>query len=335
MRWDQGYTSRYQVYQVDPMTWRDIRRFEVVSGTIERQSDGLLVSANIEVPDALPEGEHWLRIYLDARQEGEQPERVALFTGLTGAPERAIKGGGDSYTVDLYSSLKPAEDILLQRGWYAPVAINTGIIIQQLLAAVAPVEIDEGAPALDTAIIADDSETALSMAQKIVDAINWRIRITGDGVIHVEPKPTQPAVTLSAEEFDVIETEVTESYDWFSCPNVLRATLDDTTAVARDDDPDSILSTVTRGREVWMEAEDVSLADGESLSEFAARTLSENQAAARTLSYDRRFVPGIGVGDLTTIHYPAKGLDGKYRVKAQTMELGKACKTSEEVEESK
>ncbi len=36
---------------------------------------------------------------------------------------------------------------------------------------------------------AENAETRLSMIEKILAAINWRIRITGDGVIHVVPIP--------------------------------------------------------------------------------------------------------------------------------------------------
>ena len=133
-------------------------------------------------------------------------------------------------------------------------------------------------------------------------------------------------------EQDVIEPTISVKYDWYSCPNVFRAVHEDLSAVARDDSPDSPLSTVSRGREVWAEEMSCDFNTGESISEYAVRRLRELQHTKLTAEYDRRFHPDVLVGDLIRLHYPAQGLDGLFRVNSQSIELGYNTKTTEEVE---
>ena len=131
-------------------------------------------------------------------------------------------------------------------------------------------------------------------------------------------------------ENDIIETSVTDNRDIFSVPNVLRVTLDGSAATARDDDPDSIYSTVNRGREVW-QREDAKLAAGETLGEYAVRRLKELQNPSRKLSYTRRFQPDVNVNDLVSIVYPKQRIGDVFRVTSQTITLSHGAKVKEEV----
>ena len=103
------------------------------------------------------------------------------------------------------------------------------------------------------------------------------------------------------------------------------------TAVARDDSEVSALSTVVRGREVWMEETNCDMNDGESIEEYALRRLKEEQARSTAISYSRRFLPDIGPGDLIKLNYPAQSLQGVYKISEQTIELGYGAKMTEEV----
>ena len=44
------------------------------------------------------------------------------------------------------------------------------------------------------------------MIEKILTAIDWRLRVRGDGRIFVEPKSDEPVATFDPLEFDVLET---------------------------------------------------------------------------------------------------------------------------------
>lgn len=104
---------------------------------------------------------------------------------------------------------------------------------------------------LAESIVAEDGESNLSMADRILDAIGWRLRIDGDGTIRIMPAAADPVARLDPISNDLLEPKIKITADWYNCPNVLIVVAGDVTAVARDDDPDSPLSTVSRGREVW------------------------------------------------------------------------------------
>lgn len=331
MIWSQGFTGSYYLTIVDPKTWRDLRRMEITGGSIERSKDNLLESADIDVTELPDSGEAWIRVWLDADQEGIT--HVPLFTGLTSAPSRDINGLRNSYKMECYSVLKPIDDILTERGFYVPAEVKAPDAAAKLLrTGIAPVEVVSSValPQLTGAIIAEDGESNLTLALKVLEAIDWHIRIDGQGVIHVEPNTDTTTAIFNSTDNDVIELSLSDEYDWYSCPNVLRAISDDLIAVARDDDPDSPLSTVSRGREIWAEESSVTLGTNESLGTYAFRRLKELQSPARTITYTRRFDPDVNVGDIVMINCPEIGIDGLFRVASQSLELSHGCRTSEE-----
>ena len=330
MDWSTGYTASYYIKTVDASTWRDLDTYQITGGSVSRSTGNLRESATVDMPN-IPEGtEAWVRIYLDARQGGDGV-REPLFTGLMSAPANEWNGTRNKHSCECYSVLKPASDVLLKRGWYAPAGANGAQLAADLLAVgAAPVEYAEAAPALASSIIAEKSESNLTMAQKIIDAIGWRIRISGDGTIYIEPKDYSERAAFDTLTNDIVEFSVTDTRDLFSCPNVFRATANDLTAVARDDDPESPLSTVGRGREVWMDESSCKLNANESIAQYAQRRLREEQAPAREVSYTRRYWPDVTVGDAVRLNLPGQGITGLFRITSQKIELGYSAKTSEE-----
>lgn len=331
MNWDIGFKTSYHVRIVDPVTWVDAERLEILDGSVSRTDTGLRQSAEIKCADYTHGSDKWIRIWMDVEQQGTS-EPIALFTGLTSAPERQIKGKDTESTVSCYSVLKPAKDVYLPRGWYAAKGfVGTEIINTLLKVCPAPVKVADGSPRLKQHIIAEDGETHLSMVEKILDAIGWRIRIDGDGTINVIPKATTETVTFDAMTHDLIEPEVSIKFDWFDCPNVFRAATDTESVTVYDNDPESILSTVSRGREVWSEETSVKLSDGESLAMYAKRKLKELQSKVTVLTYNRAFHPLVMPSDMIRLHYPAYGLVGIYYVTSQKISLDASGTTSEEV----
>lgn len=333
MNWENGYSSTYYMATIDPVTWRDNGRVELTGGTIKRETSGLRESADIDCvnwPDGI---ERWVRVYMDVEQEGAA-DHVVLFTGLATSPGSDYNGQREENGVECYSVLKPAEDIYLSRGWYAPAGISGGTLIGQLLSVTpAPVVVAPNAPRLSASIVAEDDETHLTMVDKILNAMNWRIRLSGDGTISVEPVATEPVASFDPLDNDIIELEVSVEKDLFSCPNVFRAIDDDLTAVARDDSPNSPLSTVSRGREVWAQETSCDLADNETIEQYAARKLAELQKISKAADYNRRFLPNVTVSDLVRMWYPEQGLDGIYYIKSQSIALGGGARTGEQVME--
>ena len=333
MDWTKGFSSRYYISIVDKDTWRDIKRLKITGGTIKRSLSDLRQSADINVVNYAEEGEPLIRVWLDSKQNNDS-SHTPLFTGLVSTPGRNINGRLVTQTLQCYSVLKPAEDILLPRGWYAPIDINAvSLIIKLLKVTNAPVEIlgDTSKTILKNAIIAEQNETNLSMIEVLLQTINWRMTIDGYGKIFLGPYPTEPSMVLDSRDIDIVELELSDDYDWYDCPNVIRIVYDNICIEYRDENPNSPFSIKNRGREIWIEETSASLQENETIGEYAKRRLSELQKVNRIVSYDRRYIPNLNITDVIRLNYPAQNIIGNFVITNQNISLEFGAKTSEEV----
>ncbi len=336
MDWAKGYSASYYLSILDKETLRDVDRIELIGGSIKRSYSDLRESASVDCRGYDSKKEQYIRIWLDVKQEGES-SHTPLFTGIATSPRHQYSGRVKSNTIECYSLLKIAQDVMLPRGWYAPVEADGAKLVKQLLSIIglpySYIIVAENSPALTQSIIAEQGENYLSMANKILDSINWTMKLDGYGRINIIPieKDPEPKIMFDGNEMDIIESEISITYDWYNAPNVLRCILDDDYALARDDDPRSALSTVSRGREVWYEDTDVMLNTNETLAEYAQRMLKVYQRNSTEISYSRRYYPGIYPGDCIRLNYPAQGISGLFLISEQDITLGYNAKTSEEV----
>ena len=333
MDWSKGFSSRYYISIVDKNTWKDVKRIEITGGSIKRSISNLRQSADIDVVNYQEEGEPLIRVWLDAKQN-DSSSHIPLFTGLAVSPGRKINGRYITQTLQCYSILKPANDILLPRGWYAPAEMDAIYQIKKLLKVTnSPVEIlDETAKfPLTSAIVAEQNETNLSMVEVLLNAINWRMIIDGYGTIWLGPYPKEPIMLLDSRDYDIVEPQLSDTYDWFDCPNVFRAVAGETYAEVKDLDPDSPFSIPNRGREIWAEETTCNLNENETIGDYAQRRLRELQQVGRTISYDRRFIPDLNISDIVMLNFPAQNISGSFVITSQSIALGHNAKTSEEV----
>lgn len=320
MNWAGGYTYKIYGCEVDPRSWADKVHFNVKDGSITKEAEELRQAADITVQDYHTDKEVWVRLYMDVEQNGES-SHVPLFTGLATSPSFDQDGTVQTTKMECYSVLKPCDDVLLMRGWYASAFRDPVRIFKELLAPCpAPITYDEELPRLTSHLIAEDNESNLSMVDKMLKALGLKLRIAGDGSIHIGAPSTAPAATFAPNSFDIIEPELTVSNDWYSCPNVVMAIDDELMAIARDDSETSPLSTQNRGREIWLADDSVDLNDGESLAEYARRILKEEQSVVETIQYRRAYLPGIEIGDTVRLRY--EKFAGIYRVESQSFDLG-------------
>lgn len=329
MNYGAGFKATYYAAIIDPLSWTEKSKIQIKGGSVKRQKTGLRQTADIDALDFDQTKEVWLRVFMDARQD-ENISHNAVFTGVVSVPNRELSGPIITRTLDCYSVLKPCEDIVLPRGWYAAAGENAGAILRSLLSvSPAPVEIEGHTPSLADHIVAEDGETNLTMVDKILDAIGRNLIIKGDGTIVIKAPSSEPAITFSATGLDIIEPSLTVTRDWFKCPNVFKAASGDLTAEKVDDDPNSPLSVVARGRKVIMAEYDVKLSSSEGIEEYAARRLREEQQTEETADYDRVFVPDLNVGDVVKMVYPE--IAGEYVIEEQTIELTFGGKTAEKI----
>ena len=331
MDFTKGYTAAFYAAFLDPITWVETGRLEVLSGSVSRTADGLRQTAELTVRQYNEPIDRWIRIYMDCDQNGSRAHEP-LFTGIVSTPGSDHSNAITDVHLTAYSPLKAGEDIKLQLGYYVPANKNGVRAIKDLLKTLpAPIEVQGDGVPLQESIVAEQNENCVTMTQKILDAMNWKLQIRGNGTIVLsenldEPEPVE---TFGANEADVLELSYSKGRDWFNCPNVFRATSGSATATARDDDPASELSTVSRGREVQATEDNVTLAETESITQYAKRRLKELQAKTETASYTRRYLPDVNVGDAVRLNYP--DLQGVYKVQSQNIALGTAARTQEEV----
>ena len=331
MDYTKGYTTKFYAAIVDPSTWMDTTKLKIEAGSIKRDKTGLRHSAEITVLDFPENEEKYVRIYMDILQNGEL-EHIALFTGLATSPTRKTDGAVTRHPLELYSVLKPLDDIKLPRGYYVTAGMSAGAAVRRLLQGTpAPFEIEPDSPIIMDYIVAQDNESNVSMIDTVLETAGWQMTISGGGAIHVGPKNEVPSATFSPTR-DVIIKVINVKRDWYKCPNVLRVTSGDMVAIERDDDPDSMLSTISRGREVVTVESNATLGSNEGIAEYAHRRLKELQDAAEEAEYTRVFVPELNVGDLVSVNY--KQLQGQYTVKTQTIQLTHGAQTTETLERS-
>lgn len=341
---DRGFSASYYANFVDPASWLDMiddsenRRLNITGGAIKRVTTDLRESADVNCTHYTDKRERLIRVWLDTIQ-GSDLGHTALFTGYSTSPGRDFDGTYEANTLQCYSVLKPAQDMLLPRGYYAPVDVDGTILVRNLLKCTgAPIEIVSESSELDDkrrrlrqVIIAESGETHLTMADRVLDAMNWRLLIDGYGRITICPYSDTPVASYDSISRDILLPTIKVEYDWYDVPNVVRAIFNNESSEARDENPDSPFSIVSRGREVWYEESNVVLNDNESLNDYAIRRLKELQRVSTSISYDRRYDPNVRPSDAIDLNFPRQDISGKYLVTSQTIDLGYGATTSEEV----
>lgn len=330
--WSKGIVARYYATIVDPETWRDITSFDIIGGSINYSDSGVRGSADISCKEFDHEKEYWIRIYLNAKQQ-ENSELIPLFTGLASSPDISYNGRIPDSKVQCFSVLSPAEKVYLPLGWYAQAGSNGANIIKDLLSDVipAPIVIDGSSSSINQNVIAENGETNLSMVDKILDIIGWKLYFEGNGTVHISPMSSEIVSRFDYESNDVLEMNVSISSNWYDIPNVFRAVGSGISSIAKDEDVDSRFSIPNRGREIWAEEQNCVLNDNEKISEYAFRKLRELQNAYKTVDYTRRFKPNIRIGDIIWLNYPTQKLYGPFIINSQNIDIGYGGKVSEQV----
>jgi len=324
--WQAGYRSEWRVYRVSRETWADAGEVLGVSSVrVERSDDGdapELESGALSLDmDPLDEfGEGYVRIAMVATQGGET-ERVDVATLLASATGSDVDRSVAATDVTCRSVLHPAATTLLTLGSYAPmgadgVAWAAGVLRACLNAPV----VAEGSFVLDSHYVFDDGASALAAAWRVLRAGGHTIQVEGDGTVRILPQPDEPALELSRASARLLHNGVRRELDYSDVPNRYRAVENGVEAVAVNDDPDSVTSTVQRGwvRDAPLDSSPLRVG-GETLAAYCARRLEEESTVRDERSYSREWWPGVYPGSLVRGTLGGVGLDGDLRVTRQTV----------------
>lgn len=327
MDWTKSYTSTWRVFRVNRKTWADGEALRKVdSASISRTADGsVLESGSLELSGEF--NTDYYRIVMTARQGGEVA-RVDVATLLFEIKGGQVDFGRTVSSVDGYSVLRPAETTAITIGGYAPAGVDGVQYAKELLESAinAPVE-TEGSFTLNDHIVHELGSSVIEAVWAVLNAGGYVIQIDGRGVVHIRPKPTEPSLNISKSNIRMLTNGIDFESDMSEIPNRYIVIDDNNVAIAENNDPASIVSTVSRGYFVDMVDTSPTPVNGKTLQEYAHDRLKELSILRDERTYVREYAPDVYLYSL--VRASIDGLQGDLRVTSQSIDCGKGITVNE------
>lgn len=339
--WLDSMEQTYEYYTVDPKTWRDVARLRNVTGsTLERDADAeSLGSASISMTELI--GECYVRVYLVTVQNGIR-ERTVLGTYLLQSPSSDFDGKIREITADGYTPLIELKDNLPPLGYSALKGDNVMDIVYRTTQenVRAPVVKAVCYTTLFDDFVANADDTWLSFNTDLMTNAKYKYSLDEMGRILFAPdqdtSSLQPVWTYTDDNSSILLPSLTMEHDLFGIPNVVEVVYSNDTremrATAVNDDPNSPISTVNRGRVVKRRITDPSLFGSPTQSqidEYAERLLRELSSVEYTITYTHGYCP-VRLGDCVRLDYAKAGLTNiKAKVIRQSISCVSGCTVSE------
>lgn len=339
--WKSSMQQTFEYYTVDPGTWKDVKRLDnVKSCTISRDSEAeTLGSATIDVTESL--GECYVRAYLITIQNGVK-EKHPLGTFLVQTPSFSFDGKIRSVSMDAYTPLLELKENPTPLGYSILKDDNIMQAAYRICRehARAPVVETPCEDTLQYDFVANVNDTWLSFVSDLIGNAKYLFSLDELGRILFSPKQDtpslQPVWTFDDGNSSILYSDITMDHDLYGIPNVVEVVYTDGADVyqtrAVNDDPNSPISTVNRGREIVHRITDPELPGyptEKQLDEYATQVLRELSSLEYTVSYSHGYCP-VRIGDCVRLNYERAGIvDIKARVISQSIKCEAGCKVTE------
>lgn len=339
--WTSGMEQTFEYYVVDPNTWKDMKQLDnVTSCTITRDSEAeTLGSATIDITESV--GECYIRVYLIAIQNGIR-DKVPLGTFLVQTPSSSFDGKIRSVSMDAYTPLLELKEKQPPVGYSilknANVMSNAYTLVREN--ARAPVVKTESSSQLYYDFVAETDETWLAFITALIANAKYTFDLDELGRILFSPKQDtaslQPVWTYTDDNSSILYPEISMDHDLYGIPNVVEVIYsngdDYYYAKVVNDDENSPISTVNRGREITYRDSNPELT-GEptesQIQEYAKQLLKELSSLEYTISYSHGYCP-VRVGDCVRLNYTRAGItDVKAKVISQSIKCEAGCPVTE------
>lgn len=339
--WLSSMTQEFEYYTVDPGTWREVRKLtEVTSSTINRDlSNDTLGSATIDTTEYI--GEEYVRIYLVTVQNGLR-ERYPLGTFLVQTPSFSFDGMVNDFSLDAYTPLlelnenPPPLGYSLRKG--DNIMENAYLICRDHMRG--PVIKAVSDDTLYDNFVSNTNDTWLTFVKDLIANANFELGLDEMGRLVFNPKQRvaalSPVWTYDDSNSSILYPELSVDQDIYGVPNVVEVVYSTATTLmyarAVNDDPNSIVSTVSRGREI-LYRETSPMFSGtptqKLLDDYAAQLLKEKSALEFSIKYKHGYCP-VRVGDCVRLNYDRAGITGvKAKVTSQSIDCTPGCQVSE------
>lgn len=339
--WTESMQQSFEYYIVDPGTWRDIKRFDnVKSCTISRDSGAeTLGSASIKVTESV--GECYMRVYLITIQNGVK-EKHPLGTFLVQTPSSSFNGKVRDVKMDAYTPLLELKENPPPIGYSILKNENIMDMSYQLTRdnVRAPVVKTECSTTLFDDFVADTNDTWLTFLTDFMANAKYTFSLDEMGRILFSPKQDmaslQPIWTYDDDNSSILYPELSMDHDLYGIPNVVEVVYsngkDHYYSRVVNDNPNSPISTVNRGREIIHRVTDPDLIGDPTenqIHEYANQLLRELSSIEYKITYTHGYCP-TRLGDCVRLNYSRAGLtDIKAKVISQSIKCEPGCPVTE------
>ena len=344
--WTASMQQTFEYYEVDPATWSDLRKIDnITSASITRDIDNETGgSATFNVSSDL--GELYIRVYLVVTQN-RVTSKIALGTFLCQTTQETGDGKTKDITLDAYAPLLELKENSPPLG-YAIIADTTHTVNVLRLATQivsenvrAPVVGCNSTYELNQHFVASINDSWFTFIKDLLTFAKYSLGVDELGrVIFVADQDTnslQPIFTYADNDISILQPEFSIDRDLYGVPNTLeviytRENGSQMYSKVVNDDPDSPISTISRGRTILTRITDpdiYGIPTQLQLDDYAKQTLRNLSTIEYTLTYTHGFCP-VRVGDCVLINYERVGLvNQKAKVVRQTIKCETGCQVEE------
>lgn len=339
--WSSSMQQTFEYYIVDPGSWGNVKLLDnVISCTINHDADvETLGSATIDIAESV--GECYIRVYLITIQNGVK-ERHPLGTYLVQTPTSSFNGKIRNVTMDAYTPLLELKENPPPLGYYVPKTANVMDMVYSLTRNYARAPVVR--PSCDTTLyydfVADPSDTWLTFLIDLMNNAEYTFMLDELGRILFAPvqdtASLQPVWTYDDDNSSILYQDFNMDHDLYKIPNVVEVVYSDNNEYysvrAVNDDPNSPVSTVNRGREITHRDSNPAIIGDPTesqLQEYANKLLREKSTLEYTVTYTHGYCP-VRVGDCVRLNYTRAGVNGiKAKVISQSIKCEPGCPVTE------
>ena len=339
--WSKSMQQTFEYCIVDPGTWKDIKKLDTVkSCSITWDSDtDTLGSATIDATETL--GECYIRVYLVTIQNGLR-ERHPLGTFMVQTPSSTFDGKIRTVSMDAYTPLIELKEKQPPLGYSILKDANIMDMAYQLTAENlrAPVVRTKNADKLYYDFISETDDTWITFISDFIANAKYSFGLDELGrVLFVPAQDTaslQPLMTFDDSNSSILYPEISMDHDLYKLPNVVEVIYSNGSkhhyARAVNNDANSPISTINRGREIIYRETDPSFAGeptDDQIDAYAQQLLRKMSSIEYTVSYSHGYC-GVRLGDCVRLNYKRAGITNvKAKIISQSIKCEPGCPVTE------
>lgn len=339
--WSKSMQQTFEYCIVDPGTWKDVKKLDTVKScsiTWDSSTD-TLGSATIDATDVL--GECYIRVYLVTIQNGLR-ERHPLGTFMVQTPSSTFDGKIRTVSMDAYTPLIELKEKQPPLGYSILKDANIMDMAYQLTAENlrAPVVRTKNADKLHYDFISETDDTWITFIGDFIANAKYSFGLDELGrVLFVPAQDTaslQPLMTFDDSNSSILYPEISMDHDLYGLPNVVEVIYSNGSkhhyARAVNNDANSPISTINRGREIAYRETDPSFAGeptDDQIDAYAQQLLRKMSSIEYTVSYSHGYC-GVRLGDCVRLNYKRAGITNvKAKIISQSIKCEPGCPVTE------